>query len=61
MMNTIKQIVRIILAAIIGYNVVQYLDLNDFIAVVFYFGIYIAVSMIIEPLWDFLEKKLKKD
>lgn len=59
--DTLKNTLRIIIAAPIGYYTVKYFDISDtFLAILFYFGIYIAVSIAIEGLWRFFDKKEEK-
>jgi len=60
--DTLKNTVRIIIAAPLGYYTVKYFDISDtFLAILFYFGIYIAVSIAIEGLWRIFDKKKEEE
>ncbi len=56
-MNLLKQIIRIMVSASIGIPIVAYLNLKGILMMIFFFGIYIVVSMIIEGIWAFFAKK----
>lgn len=57
-MNTLKQIIRIAIAAPVGYFTVEYYGIpGSFLAIFFYFAIYIAVSLVLEIIWSVFEKK----
>jgi hypothetical protein len=56
-MNFLKQFIRAVAAAAIGFPIVMYLKLEGFLLMFFFFGIYIAVSLIIEAVWVFFTKK----
>jgi len=59
-MNFLKHPLRIVISASIGIPIVVYLNLNGILMMVFFFGIYIVVSMIIEGIWAFFVPKSPK-
>jgi len=56
-MNILKHILRVVFSFVIGYYVVNFFHLSNILSYVFYFAIYIVVSMIMEPFWQKLEKR----
>ena len=57
-MNFLKQVLRIIAAIAISYPVVEYFNITSGVMrIIFYFGIYIVVSLIIEMIWNTVSKK----
>jgi fucose permease len=57
-METLKQILRILIAAPVGYFTLQYFNIeSSFLRILYYLGIYIAVSLPLEIIWKKFEKK----
>lgn len=54
--NFIKNVLRIVISAIIGIIAIKRFDLNSFTKIILFFGIYIVVSLALEPIF----KKIKK-
>ncbi len=60
-MNFIKQSLRIIISAFAGYYTIAYFKIEDnLLSILFYLGIYIAVSLALEMIWREFEKISKK-
>ena len=61
-MRILKELIRIIAAIAIGYPIVNYFNIEkNILRMVFYFGIYIVVSLIIEMIWNSVVKKKKNE
>jgi hypothetical protein len=50
-MNFIKQALRVVISSAIGLPLMYHLDLKGFVLILFFFGIYIVVSLLIEAIW----------
>ncbi|MCF6241315.1 MAG: hypothetical protein L3J74_08230 [Bacteroidales bacterium] len=57
----IIQFLRFLISAIIGFWLVHRLNMEGFIVVVFFFGIYIAVSIFIEIIRKYIFSKQSKN
>ncbi len=57
----IIQLLRFFISAIIGFYIVHRLDMEGIIVVVFFFGIYIAVSIFIEIIRKYFFQKNKNN
>lgn len=57
----IIQVLRFFISAVIGFYLVHRLDMDGFIVVVFFFGIYIAVSIFIEIIRKYFFQKNKNN
>lgn len=55
-MNLLKQFLRVLISASIGIQLVNYLELNSILTVIFFFGIYIVVSILLEAIWILFSK-----
>jgi len=60
-MKFLKQIICIVPSAYLGYQLVQYYEKSGVVAVVMYFGVYIAVSIVVEGIWRLFAKLGKKE
>lgn len=57
-MNYLKQLLRIIASILVGFPIVTYFNItNGLLRIVFYFGVYIVVSLIIEMIWNAVKEK----
>lgn len=62
LMNFLKQTLRIVLSVLLGYFVIQYFKIKGFaLGVLFYFGIYIVISLIIEMVWNYFNHNSKEN
>ncbi len=60
-MKFLKQILRIIAAITIGMLFIKYFNIESgMLRILYYFGIYIVVSLIIEMIWNTVSKKKNK-
>ncbi len=57
----LKKALQVIISAIIGWKVVHLLELTTFFSVLFFLGIYIVVSLIIEMIWRLIYKVRRKN
>jgi len=57
--DKIKNIIRFVLSAVISYPIVKNLELSTFYSILFFIGIYIAISLIIEAVWRIAENSKK--
>jgi len=60
-MNALKQVLRVVLSAGAGYFTIQYFNIDGFaMSVLFYLGLYIVVSLILEMIWRTVSGKISK-
>jgi hypothetical protein len=59
--DSIIQFLRFIISAVLGFWLVHRLEMEGFIVIIFFFGIYIAVSIFIEIIRKFFFSKSTKN
>ncbi len=61
-MRILKELIRILAAIAVGYPVVNYFNIErNILRIVFYIGIYVVVSLIIEMIWRSVVQKKKNE
>ncbi len=58
--SSIIQALRFVISAIAGYFGMHYFEIDGFVLIFYFFGIYIAVSIIIEIIRKFFASKQSK-
>jgi hypothetical protein len=53
----LKHTLRILFSAVIGYVVTERLNMVGFIRIIFFFGVYIVVSLILEIVFKLFQKE----